>query len=347
VNLSERLAKAAQDRRRQHEMAAHGVEVTHVGHLTPDEIEFEFESVPSFVPARTVEPFALDDLEPMRMRLPDPTDSPTADPTPADESGPLPLWERPLADVLRDRPLATVTELPTVPHEYDTDDDYDSAPLAPAIPMRGDWVVPPVAVDRDELHVPPLAAFEAEGLASGALRAEHMVATHALAADEEIDPDVVVDADSMIDLTDAVVIDLDDVAIEAEIVDNMNVIDLDDVAVDAEIVEPTSADDLLDQWTAGVSAYAHDRQEKVDGLYQRLADAAQRPRITFGPLDLRDGNNTTAAVEHVCPQCGAAARIDIHDPVRGRIHLSCDSCFKMWQERVESTQTVDEPFMRD
>jgi hypothetical protein len=33
--------------------------------------------------------------------------------------------------------------------------------------------------------------------------------------------------------------------------------------------------------------------------------------------------------------------------MRGRIHLSCDSCFKMWQQRVETTAHSDEPFMRD
>jgi hypothetical protein len=41
------------------------------------------------------------------------------------------------------------------------------------------------------------------------------------------------------------------------------------------------------------------------------------------------------------------ANLDIHDPMRGRVHLSCDSCFKMWQVRVESTVQSDEPFMRD
>ena len=105
-----------------------------------------------------------------------------------------------------------------------------------------------------------------------------------------------------------------------------------------------------------VTADVHDRQEMVDGLYQRMVDAAQRPRITFGPIDLRDEITLPAADaptlprvdgEHTCPQCGALARIDIHDPLRGRIHLSCDSCFKMWQLQVESTVHSDEPFMRD
>ena len=85
----------------------------------------------------------------------------------------------------------------------------------------------------------------------------------------------------------------------------------------------------------------HDRQEKVDGLYRQMLDAAQRPRITFGPIDLRDEITLPAGTrasrvddEHTCPDCGARASVDIHDPMRGRIHLSCDSCFKMWQLRV-------------
>jgi hypothetical protein len=142
-------------------------------------------------------------------------------------------------------------------------------------------------------------------------------------------------------------LDLDDVAIDAEIIEDETIIDLDEITVDAEIVEDATADALLDRWSAGVSAYAQDQQSKVDGLYQRMVDAAQRPRITFGPMDLRDDLPPSVAAEHLCPQCGTVARIDIHDPMRGRIHLSCDSCFKMWQEKVGATVHLDEPFMRD
>jgi hypothetical protein len=329
-----------------HQAAVRGVEMNALGHLAPEDIDFA--SVPSYVPdADTVEDHDIDRLEPMKMRLPAELATPV-------ETGPLPLWERPLVDVMRDDSLATVTPFPFVPRAHDAiDDDLEGAILAEPIPMRGEWVVPSIDVDRYELHVPPLGVFEAQGLAGVSLRAERDdLMTDARA---DLDFDAVVDAESVIDLTDEPVIDLDDITTDAEIVepeiaedDDALVLDLDDITVDAEIVEPASADALLDQWSAGVTAYTEDRREKVDGLYKRLVDAAQQPRITFGPLDLRDSTGAGGAVaDHLCPQCGALARIDIHDPIRGRIHLSCDSCFKMWQEKVESTVSIDEPFMRD
>jgi hypothetical protein len=36
--------------------------------------------------------------------------------------------------------------------------------------------------------------------------------------------------------------------------------------------------------------------------------------------------------ERSCPSCGGTARVDIYDPWRGLLHMSCDSCFRMWQE---------------
>lgn len=335
MNLSERLAKAAQDRRREHEASRRG-HVSTVGSFLPEAM-IEFESASPFpdyaaLPDLVADPIDANQVEPMKMRLPASVDEPVA------ETGPLPLWERPLIDILRDAPLATVTTLPIVPH-VDVDDDLDEVELAQPIPMRGEWMPADVEVDLDELHVPPLAAAESQGLAGVALRSEHAVVhSH---------------HDGVIDLTDdladeAELLDLDDIAVDAEIVDDDSTVDLDEIAVDAEIVEIASADALLDRWSEGVSAYAQDQQEKVDGLYQRMVDAAQRPRLTFGPLDLRDvAVPASVAAEHVCPQCGAVARIDIHDPMRGRIHLSCDSCYKMWQEKVESTVHLDEPYMRD
>ncbi len=44
-----------------------------------------------------------------------------------------------------------------------------------------------------------------------------------------------------------------------------------------------------------------------------------------------------ATSEHVCPACGGPASIDIMDRARGIRHMSCDSCFKMWQERLPAT----------
>ncbi|MEO5839168.1 MAG: hypothetical protein ABIQ73_21065 [Acidimicrobiales bacterium] len=273
----------------------------------------------------------------MKMRLPESTSTDTA----AEPSTGLPLWQRPFADVMRDARLATVTSLPIQPRNNDTiDDDLDGAELAQTIPMPGIWM--PTVGDDD---LPPVASSESHGLAGGALRSEqdgHRHHDHLYLSDQ------------------VAMIDLDDVAIDAEI-----------------ILDGPSADALLDRWLENVIADVDDRQEKVDDLYQRMVDITQHPRITFGPIDLRDeivlpraeGAATTLSSEepaplfhfetpvevvlarvddeHTCPQCGATARVDIHDPLRGRIHLSCDNCFKMWQERVESTVDSDEPFMRD
>jgi hypothetical protein len=311
VNLSERLAKAAMERRRQPEASAQQVPVTSI------------ESHPSsaLLPDRIADPVDASRVVVMKMRLPEPTNPATIN----ESSTGLPLWQRPFADVMREAGLATVTSLPIQPRgEEAIDDDVDDFELAQTIPMPGVRMSEPVIdIDRDELHLPRLAASEAIDLANGTLRSD------------------------------------------------MTIVNLDDVAIDAEIVfDGPSADALLERWSEDVSADVHDRQEKVDGLYRRMVDATQQyPRITFGPIDLRDEviappaeepaplfrDSTVEAPaplpradsEHRCPQCGAVANLDIHDPMRGRVHLSCDSCFKMWQVRVESTVHSDEPFMRD
>lgn len=324
MNLSERLAKAAMERRRQPEADAPR------GHVTP------IDSHPSsaLLPERSPDPVDSGRIAVMKMRLPEPT---SPDTTSASDTG-LPLWQRPFIDVMRDAGLATVTSLPIHPRDDDTtDDDLDNAELAKTIPMPGLWMPKSTAdADHDKFHMPPLAAAESEGLASGSLRSEH-------------------DGHS----TDRA---------HNYLSDQIAMINLDDVAVDAEIIlDGPSADVLLDRWSHNVTADEQDRQERLDGLYRRMADAAKQPRVTFGPIDLRDQVVAPAEDpaplfrverpaevvlrrvddEHLCPQCGAAARVDIHDPMRGRIHLSCDSCYKMWQERVESTVQSDQPFMRD
>jgi hypothetical protein len=42
--------------------------------------------------------------------------------------------------------------------------------------------------------------------------------------------------------------------------------------------------------------------------------------------------DTDETPERSCPSCGGTARVDIYDPWRGLLHMSCDSCFRMWQE---------------
>jgi hypothetical protein len=322
VNLSERLAKAAMERRRQPEGSAQQVDVA----------TMEPQSTSAFLPDRTPEPISTGRVVAMKMRLPEPTSPETT----IDSNEGLPLWQRPFVDVLRDAGLATVTTLPIQPRENEAiEEDLDDVELAQTIPMPG---VRMHDADLDDLHVPPLGTSESTGLASASLSSEsghHIDHDHPYSSDQ------------------------------------MSIVNLDDVTIDAEIVlDGSSADALLDRWSEDVSADVHHRQERVDGLYQRMVDAEQYPRVTFGPIDLRDeivldhaegpaplfrsevATEVAAPLprvddEHTCPQCGAKANLDIHDPMRGRIHLSCDSCFKMWQVRVESTVHSDEPFMRD
>ena len=323
MNLSERLAKAAMERRRQPEASAQKVHVA----IT------EKQSTSARLPDRTPDPVDSGRVTAMKMRLPEPTSLETT----SESSAGLPLWQRPFVDVMRDAGLATVTSLPIQPRRNEPiDEDLDDTELAQTILMPGVWMHD---ADLEDLHVPPLASAESLGLAGGSLSSEH--------DSHHIDHD------------------------HNYLSDRMAMINLDDVTIDAEIVlEGSSADALLDRWSEGVSADAHDHQERVDSLYQRMVDATQQPRITFGPIDLRDEINLVHAEEpaplfrsevaakvaaplprvddeHTCPQCGARASLDIHDPMRGRIHLSCDSCFKMWQVRVESTVHSDQPFMRD
>ena len=321
MNLSERLAKAAMERRRQPEASPQHVQRT----------SMDSQSTSALLPDRTPEPVDTGRITAMKMRLPEPTSAETT----SESNGGLPLWQRPFDDVMRDAGLATVTTLPIHPRDYDViDEDLENVELAQTIPMPGVWMPD---TDVDDLHVPRLASSESAGLAGGSLSSEQR--SHDTDHDHKY------------------------------LSDHMAMINLDDVTIDAEIVlDGSSADALLDRWSEGVSAVEHDRQEKVDGLYQRMVDAAQHPRITFGPIDLRDEIvlpayeelaplfRTESAAEaplarvddeHICPQCGAKANVDIHDPMRGRVHLSCDSCFKMWQVRVESTVHSDEPFMRD
>ena len=96
---------------------------------------------------------------------------------------------------------------------------------------------------------------------------------------------------------------------------------------------------------------ADDDQEGIE-----LARTIPMPGLWMAPsdievddaIDLRDEIRLPRADdEQTCPHCGSRARVDIHDPMRGRIHLSCESCFKMWQQQVEQTVHSDEPFMRD
>ena len=85
------------------------------------------------------------------------------------------------------------------------------------------------------------------------------------------------------------------------------------------------------------------RPRQLRGLGPRqesLAEvaAARRAARTAEPMVER----------HFCEHCGMPARIDIHDQLRGRMHLSCHGCFRMWQIEVAPTFVGDSgPQMRD
>jgi hypothetical protein len=43
----------------------------------------------------------------------------------------------------------------------------------------------------------------------------------------------------------------------------------------------------------------------------------------------------------VCRTCGVPARVDVVDLRTRRLHLSCDRCYRMWQDQVRREDTVN------
>jgi transposase-like protein len=74
------------------------------------------------------------------------------------------------------------------------------------------------------------------------------------------------------------------------------------------------------------------RSQRVERREAKLAKAAEAAH--GHAVDVR----TDAPV---CPRCAGPARIDINDRTRGVLHLSCDSCFKMWQVREADAREHD------
>jgi hypothetical protein len=48
----------------------------------------------------------------------------------------------------------------------------------------------------------------------------------------------------------------------------------------------------------------------------------------------------------VCTSCGTPARIDLVDLATMRVHLSCDGCYRMWQDRIRSGDRIRPPARR-
>ena len=161
MNLSERLAKAAMERGRVPDGNARRVQVTRLGQSSID-APSDTEATSHLLPGLVNDPIDAARVTVMQMRLPDPASLESS----GDAPSPLPLWERPLVDLLGATSLATVTTLPLAPFADNADDDYDGGELAQTIQMPGMRMPEPaVDVDLTELYVPPLAATEAQGLA--------------------------------------------------------------------------------------------------------------------------------------------------------------------------------------
>jgi hypothetical protein len=48
----------------------------------------------------------------------------------------------------------------------------------------------------------------------------------------------------------------------------------------------------------------------------------------------------------VCRSCAIPARVDVVDLRNKRLHLSCDRCFRMWQDQVREGDTVPSGLQR-
>ncbi|MDH3706747.1 MAG: hypothetical protein OES57_11825, partial [Acidimicrobiia bacterium] len=72
---------------------------------------------------------------------------------------------------------------------------------------------------------------------------------------------------------------------------------------------------------------------QTDPLFAPPRDStpATAPGVMLGT----DNGTATAISGNVCPTCGSAAKIDLIDRHRGLQHLSCVSCYRVWQSWLE------------
>jgi hypothetical protein len=82
-----------------------------------------------------------------------------------------------------------------------------------------------------------------------------------------------------------------------------------------------------------------EKKEKTSG-----AGGSKLPRWLAWAKRTKSASDPTTA-ERTCPSCGGEARVDIYDPWRGLLHMSCDACFRMWQEvempEIPALETAD------
>jgi hypothetical protein len=70
----------------------------------------------------------------------------------------------------------------------------------------------------------------------------------------------------------------------------------------------------------------------------RLAPTAPAGERRQGWPDREDAGDPTARL--VCNSCGVPARVDVIDLRTRRVHLSCDQCYRMWQDQVRRDDKV-------
>ena len=62
------------------------------------------------------------------------------------------------------------------------------------------------------------------------------------------------------------------------------------------------------------------------------APASRRNRRRHMEFTSMRRHSNHEEAEFPCPSCGAPGQLDIREGASGRCYLSCNSCFKMWQE---------------
>jgi hypothetical protein len=79
----------------------------------------------------------------------------------------------------------------------------------------------------------------------------------------------------------------------------------------------------------------------LDDAPASTVDTATVPRLApaIAPVDRRQGwrsrePNPEPFARFACTSCGVPARIDLIDLLLKRVHLSCDRCYRMWQDRI-------------
>jgi hypothetical protein len=140
----------------------------------------------------------------------------------------------------------------------------------------------------------------------------------------------------------------------------------DGAAPDARRAPSTSAEDRIDRLTSLLDQYGVDRGDgplRLVPMPDPEADPSEQSGAVVPARDLtvpplapsaRTGDRrrhlAPAAIltlgparlsRLTCMSCGTPANIDIVDRLNGRVHLSCPSCFRMWQDRVRAERTAD------